>query len=236
MRSRGYGRTDTLGVEVQLKLHAPMVRRIAMQVASRLPRNVMLDDLIQEGMMGLLDAINRYEPKPGASFETYAKARIRGAIYDSLREEDVIPRHVRDKLTQVERTAEELRQVLGRPPEDNEIASHLGMSIEDYFAVLDSAMSITVVDDELPDVIDESADQTKALQQKQLAGRIEEKLKELPERERLVLALHYQQDLSFREVAYVMELTPGRISQLHTQALVRLRGMLAREQEEAKPD
>jgi len=236
MRSRGYGRTDTLGVEAQLKLHAPMVRRIAMQVASRLPRNVMLDDLIQEGMMGLLDAINRYEPKPGASFETYAKARIRGSIYDSLREEDVIPRHVRDKLTQVERTAEELRQVLGRPPEDNEIASHLGMSIEDYFAVLDSAMSITVVDDELPDVIDESADQTKALQQKQLAGRIEEKLKELPERERLVLALHYQQDLSFREVAYVMELTPGRISQLHTQALVRLRGMLAREQEEAKPD
>jgi RNA polymerase sigma factor for flagellar operon FliA len=236
MRPRGYGRTDTLGVEAQLKQHAPMVRRIAMQVASRLPRNVMLDDLIQEGMMGLLDAINRYEPKPGASFETYAKARIRGAIYDSLREEDVIPRHVRDKLTQVERTAEELRQVLGRPPEDNEIASHLGMSIEDYFAVLDSAMSITVVDDELPDVIDESADQTKALQQKQLAGRIEEKLKELPERERLVLALHYQQDLSFREVAYVMELTPGRISQLHTQALVRLRGMLAREQEEAKPD
>ncbi|NBP40189.1 MAG: FliA/WhiG family RNA polymerase sigma factor [Betaproteobacteria bacterium] len=236
MRARGYGRSDTLGVEAQLKQHAPMVRRIAMQVASRLPRNVMLDDLIQEGMMGLLDAINRYEPKPGATFETYAKARIRGAIYDSLREEDVIPRHVRDKLTQVERTAEELRQVLGRPPEDNEIASHLGMSIDDYFAILDSAMSITVVDDELPDVIDESADQTKALQQKQLAGRIETKLKELPERERLVLALHYQQDLSFREVAYVMELTPGRISQLHTQALVRLRGMLAKEQEESKPD
>ena len=149
-----------------------------------------------------------------------------------VRREDVIPRHVRDKLTLVERTAEELRQSLGRPPEDIEIAQHLGMSIDDYFAVLDSAMSITVVDDELPDLIDESADQAKALQQKQLASRIEGKLKELPERERLVLALHYQQDLSFREVAYVMELTPGRISQLHTQALVRLRGMLGKDQSE----
>ncbi|HAB46849.1 MAG TPA: hypothetical protein DCE31_00760 [Lautropia sp.] len=95
-------------------------------------------------------------------------------------------------------------------------------------------MTITIVDEELPDVVDESADQAKLLDQKQLAARIENKLKELPERERLVLALHYQQDLSFREVAYVMELTPGRISQLHTQALVRLRGMLAKEQEESR--
>jgi RNA polymerase sigma factor for flagellar operon FliA len=236
MRPRGYAASKQQDIEGQLKLYAPLVRRIAMQVASRLPRNVLLDDLIQEGMLGLLDAINRYEPKPGASFETYAKARIRGSIYDSLREEDVIPRHVRDKLTQVERAAEELRQSLGRPPEDNEIAAHLGMSIEDYFTVLDSAMSITVVDDELPDVIDETADQAKALQQKQLASRIEDKLKDLPERERLVLALHYQQDLSFREVAYVMELTPGRISQLHTQALVRLRGMLAQEQDENREE
>jgi RNA polymerase sigma factor for flagellar operon FliA len=110
------------------------------------------------------------------------------------------------------------------------------MSLDDYFAVLDSAMSITVVDEELPDVIDESADQMRQLAQKQLATRIEEKLRELPERERMVLALHYQQDLSFREVAYVMELTPGRISQLHTQALVRLRGMLRQERAESRED
>jgi len=236
MRKKGYGVQTRTDVEARLREYAPLVRRIAIQVASRLPRNVMLDDLIQEGMMGLLDATNRYEPKPGASFETYAKARIRGAIYDSLREEDVIPRHVRDKLTLIERTAEELRQSLGRPPEDNEIATHLGMSIDDYFAVLDSSMTITVVDEELPDVVDESADQMRALHQKQLAARIEDKLRELPERERLVLALHYQQDLSFREVAYVMELTPGRISQLHTQALIRLRGMLAKEQEDNRGD
>jgi RNA polymerase sigma factor for flagellar operon FliA len=236
MRSRGYGAPKGQDIEAQLKLHAPLVRRIAMQVASRLPRNVQLDDLILEGMMGLLDAINRYEPKPGASFETYAKARIRGSIYDSLREDDVIPRHVRDKITQLERASEELRQSLGRPPEDNEIAAHVGISIDEYFAILDSGMTITVVDEDLPDVVDESADQAKLLQQKQLAARIEDKLKELPERERLVLALHYQQDLSFREVAYVMELTPGRISQLHTQALVRLRGMLAKEQEDSREE
>jgi RNA polymerase sigma factor for flagellar operon FliA len=236
MRVRGYQQQNKLSVEEQLKHHAPLVRKIALQVASRLPRNVQLDDLIQEGMLGLLDAINRYEPKPGASFETYAKARIRGSIYDSLREDDVIPRHVRDKLNLIERAGEELRQSLGRPPEDVEIAQHLGMSLDDYFAVLDSAMSITVVDEELPDVIDESADQMRQLAQKQLATRIEEKLRELPERERMVLALHYQQDLSFREVAYVMELTPGRISQLHTQALVRLRGMLRQERAESRED
>ena len=234
MRARGYSKVDQTTVEAKLKQHSPLVRKIAMQVASRLPRSVQLEDLIQEGMLGLLDAINRYEPKPGASFETYAKSRIRGSIYDSLREEDIIPRHVRDRLTQIERTAEELRQTLGRPAEDQEIASHLGISIEDYFAVLDSSVSITVVDDELPDVEDESADQVRALQQKQLTSRIEAKLRDLPERERMVLALHYQQDLSFREVAYVLDLTPGRISQLHTQALVRLRGMLASEQAEAK--
>ncbi|NDD11256.1 MAG: FliA/WhiG family RNA polymerase sigma factor [Betaproteobacteria bacterium] len=234
MRARGYSKVDQTTVEAKLKQNSPLVRKIAMQVASRLPRSVQLEDLIQEGMLGLLDAINRYEPKPGASFETYAKSRIRGSIYDSLREEDIIPRHVRDRLTQIERTAEELRQTLGRPAEDQEIASHLGMSIEDYFAVLDSSVSITVVDDELPDVEDETADQVRALQQKQLTARIETKLRELPERERMVLALHYQQDLSFREVAYVLDLTPGRISQLHTQALVRLRGMLASEQSDAR--
>ena len=234
MRAKGYTKLDHATLESQLKQHASLVRKIAMQVASRLPRSIQLEDLIQEGMLGLLDAINRYEPKPGASFETYAKARIRGSIYDSLREEDVIPRHVRDKLTQIERATEDLRQSLGRPPEDLEIASHLGMSVDDYFAVLDSSMSISVVDDGLPDVEDESTDQVRALQQKQLTARIEVRLRELPEKERLVLALHYQQDLSFREVAYVLDLTPGRISQLHTQALIRLRGMLASEQAEAR--
>jgi RNA polymerase sigma factor for flagellar operon FliA len=234
MRARGYSKADPTTVEAKLKQNSPLVRKIAMQIASRLPRSIQLEDLIQEGMLGLLDAINRYEPQPGASFETYAKSRIRGSIYDSLRVEDIIPRHVRDRLTQIERTAEELRQTLGRPAEDHEIAYRLGMSIEDYFAVLDSSVSITVVDDALPDVEDETADQVRALQQKQLTARIETKLRELPERERMVLALHYQQDLSFREVAYVLDLTPGRISQLHTQALIRLRGMLASEQSEAR--
>jgi len=113
---------------------------------------------------------------------------------------------------------------------------NLGGGLNAYTTNEFTSFYAKVVDEDLPDVVDESADQAKMLQQKQLAARIEDKLKELPERERLVLALHYQQDLSFREVAYVMELTPGRISQLHTQALVRLRGMLAKEQEDSREE
>jgi len=208
-----------------LKQYAPLVRRIALQIAPRLPASVELDDMIQEGMTGLLDALQRYEPQPGLSFETYARMRIKGAIYDSFRRDDILPRHQRQKLKEIEEATRQLGQRLGRAPEETEIAEAAGISIGEYFAILDSAVSICVMD-ELPEGIeptDDQADPLQAVSLREHASQIEALLQNLPERERQVVALHYQEQLSYREIAYVMQLTPGRICQLHTQAMLRLR-------------
>jgi RNA polymerase sigma factor for flagellar operon FliA len=212
-----------------IRAHTPLVRRLAYQVASRLPANVELDDLIQEGMMGLLDAIKRYKPQPGLPFESYARIRITGAIYDSCRENDILPRNQRDKLTELERATRRLEQELGRPPTEQEIAEACSLTMEEYFQTLDASVGMTAIDD-VPETllpIAEDADPALITSHKQLKLQISTMLKNLPEKERLVVALHYQEDLSFREVAYVMDLTPGRISQLHTQAMVRIRGLMS---------
>ena len=211
-----------------LRQYAPLVRRIALQIAPRLPASVELDDMIQEGMTGLLDALQRYEPQPGLNFETYARMRIKGAIYDSFRRDDILPRHQRQRLKSIEEATRELSQRLGRAPEEVEIAEAAGLSIEEYFEVLDSAVSICIMD-ELPEGIEPADDQADPMQMvslKEHTGRIEKLLQRLPDRERQVIALHYQEQLSYREIAYVMQLTPGRICQLHTQAMVRLRSGL----------
>ena len=211
-----------------LRQYAPLVRRIALQIAPRLPASVEVDDMIQEGMTGLLDALQRYEPQPGLNFETYARMRIKGAIYDSFRRDDILPRHQRQRLKSIEEATRELGQRLGRAPEEVEIAEAAGLSIEEYFEVLDSAVSICIMD-ELPEGIEPADDQADPMQMvslKEHTGRIEKLLQRLPDRERQVIALHYQEQLSYREIAFVMQLTPGRICQLHTQAMVRLRSGL----------
>ena len=211
-----------------LKQHAPLVRRIALQIAPRLPASVELDDMVQEGVTGLLDALQRYEPQPGLNFEAYARMRIKGAIYDSFRRDDILPRHQRQRIKDIEEATRLLGQKLGRAPEETEIAEEAGLSIDEYFDILDNAVSICVMD-ELPEGIepqDDRADPMQVVALKEHTTRIEVILKRLPERERQVLALHYQEQLSYREIAYVMQLTPGRICQLHTQAMVRLRSGL----------
>jgi RNA polymerase sigma factor for flagellar operon FliA len=215
-------------VERAVREHAPLVRRIAAQVASRLPSSVERDDLVQEGMTGLLDALRRYVPQDGLSFEAYARTRIRGAIYDALRREDLLPRHRRDRLKHVQATVHALQHELGRDAEDAEIAEAAGLSLDEYHALLEDGASVTLVDelaeDEHP--IDERADPLRAAELARLGARVRELLPRLPEREQLVLALHYVEDLSYREVARVLDLTAGRICQLHTQAMLRLRGWI----------
>ena len=208
--------------------YAPLVRKLAFQVASRLPPNVVLDDLIQEGMMGLLDAIKRYEPRPGLNFEAYARFRITGAIYDSCRVNDILPRNQRDKLSGLEKAVRRLEQELGRSPTEQEIAEACELSIEEYHQTLDTMVGMTAIDD-VPEhlmPIAEGADPSQITSFKQIAKHLAGVIKDLPEKERMVVALHYQEDLSFREVAYVMDLTPGRISQIHSQAMVRIRAHL----------
>ena len=212
----------------QLKQYQPLVRKIAGHIGSRLPANVMLDDLIQEGMTGLLDALQRYKPQPNQSFEAYASMRIRGAIYDACRKEDILPRNQRDRIDELEKLTQRLTQQLGRLPSEQEVAQAAGLGMDDYHQVLDTLVNVLPID-EVPENMlptDPFADPLEKVSGHQFLGQIVEVLKKLPEKQRLMMALHYQEDLSYREIAAVMDLTPGRISQLHTQAMISVRAML----------
>jgi len=211
-----------------IRQYTPLVRRIASHIGSRLPANVELDDLIQEGMTGLLDAMNRYKPLPNLSLEAYASMRIRGAIYDACRRDDILPRHHRDKVDALEKTTRRLEQELGRLPSEVEVAQSLGIAIEDYHSVLDSLVNIMPLEDVPEDMLptDPFGDPLEQVNSKQFMLRMVEVLKRLPDKQQMVMALHYQEDLSYREIAAVMGLTPGRISQLHTQAVIAIRAML----------
>jgi RNA polymerase sigma factor for flagellar operon FliA len=212
----------------QLKKYQPLVKRIASRIGSRLPANVMLDDLIQEGMTGLLDALQRYVPQPNQSFEAYASMRIRGAIYDACRKEDILPRNQREQLDVMEKVTQRLEHNLGRLPTEQEVATEAGVSIDEYFQVLDTFVNVMPIDDVPENLMpsDFSADPSEKVAGQQFMGQIVAILKTLPEKQRMVMALHYQEDLSYREIAAVLELTPGRISQLHTQAMISIRALL----------
>ncbi len=212
----------------QLKQYQPLVRKIAGQIGSRLPANVMLDDLIQEGMTGLLDALQRYKPQPNQSFEAYASMRIRGSIYDACRKEDILPRNQRDRLDELEKITQRLQQNFGRLPSEQEVAQAAGISMDDYYQVLDTLVNVLPIDD-IPENLlpsDPFADPFEKVSGHQFIEQVIEILKHLPEKQRLMMALHYQEDLSYREIAAVMDLTPGRISQLHTQAMISIRAAL----------
>ena len=215
-------------IEDLIRQHAPLVRRIASHIGSRMPANVELDDLVQEGMSGLLDAIRRYKPQPQQSFEAYAATRIRGAIYDACRRDDMLPRHQRDKLDQLEKATRQLEQSLGRLPSDQEVAQALAISLQEYHHVLDSLVNVMPLDDVPEDMLpaDPFGDPMQLLASRQFMHRMVDILKRLPDKQQMVMALHYQEDLSYREIAAVMSLTPGRISQLHTQAMVTIRSLI----------
>ena len=212
-----------------IRQHTALVRRIASHICSRLPANVEMDDLFQEGMTGLLDAIQRYKPQPNLSFEAYASTRIRGAIYDACRRDDLLPRHQRDKLDQLEKTTRRLEQQLGRVPSEQEVADALEMPLEDYHGIVDSLVNVMPLDDVPEDMLptDPYGDPMQLLASRQFMLRMVDILKRLPDKQQMVMALHYQEDLSYREIAAVMNLTPGRISQLHTQAMIAIRALMA---------
>lgn len=215
-------------IEEQIRLFRPMVKRIAGQIASRLPANVMLDDLIQEGMTGLLDALHKFKPQANTNFEAYASMRIRGAIYDACRRDDVLPRHQRDKVDELERIAIELEHQLHRLPTEQEISAAAGMDLQTYQATLESLVSVMPIDDIPEEALPANTndDPFEYLSQKQWLQQVAGLIGQLPEKQQMVLALHYQEDLSYREIAAVLSLTPGRISQLHTQAMIQIRAWM----------
>jgi len=221
------------GEEDLVREHAPLVRRIALQICSRMPASVELDDLVQEGLLGLLDAARRWKPGPdGVPFVVYARHRIRGSIYDGLRRRDLLPRYQRERLKDAQEAETTLTATLGRAPSDEEVASALGTTAQALRLMHEQAAAAAWSDAEptaADPQTDPSDDPSERVAMRQLAGRLAPALQTLSVKEQQVLSLHYGEHLSFREVAFVMTLTPGRISQLHSQALRRLRAAITGE-------
>ncbi|PRY64563.1 RNA polymerase sigma-28 (SigD/FliA/WhiG) subunit [Vreelandella songnenensis] len=216
-----------------LTQYMPLVRRHALTLQVRLPASIELDDLIQAGTVGLLEALSRFDATQGASFATFASQRIRGAMLDELRTRDWLPRSVRRAARAVDDTIRRLEQQLGRPPEEGEIARDLDMPLNEYQQLLNDTNSgqllpfeELVADGSEPASFDAGNlpfDQLLGDQQREtLVAAIDA----LPEREKLLMALYYQEELNLKEVGAVLGVTESRVSQLHSQAISRLRARL----------
>jgi RNA polymerase sigma factor for flagellar operon FliA len=224
--------------------YSPLVKYVAGRLGSGLPAHVDEADLISYGMFGLIGAIERFEPEREIKFETYAVARIRGAIIDELRSLDWVPRSIRARARQIEEATTKLEHQLQRAPTDEELAAALDMSLEEFEeALLEISQSSVLALDELWTVSDSSGDQVSlldtikdqravdpqdALDTSEIRDRLAESIETLPERERLVIALYYYENLTLREIGEVLGVTESRVSQLHTKAVLRLKSVLKR--------
>lgn len=229
------GRPDPQG---WAKQYAPLVRRLAHQMIARLPANVELDDLIQAGMMGLMDAVGRFEESQGVAFEAYAASRIRGAMLDELRAGDWLPRSARKSQRDIENAVHRLEGRLKRAPSEVEIARELAVPVAEYQEMLNDARGAQLVyfddlgrDGEGEDylerhVADAGADPSGILRDARFRGALVTAIDELPEREKLLMSLYYDEDMNLKEIGAVLGVTESRVCQLHSQAVARLRAKL----------
>jgi len=220
--------------------YAPLVRFIAMKIASRLPANIELDDLISCGVIGLMDAISKFDPSRDNKFKTYAEFRIRGSILDELRSQDWVPRSVREKTKTLERAYAKLERDFGRPATDDEMCAELECSLEDFHEMLNKSKSVSLlnIDDSttfsrgdkklMMGLLEHrrSSNPYSAVNYKRAQGIIRDGIKALPEKQRLVLSLYYFEDLNLKEIGQVLDVTESRVSQLHTQAIFKLKAKL----------
>ena len=218
--------------------HMPLVKRLAHHMKAKLPPSVEVDDLVQAGMMGLLDAINRYEDNHGAQFETYAVLRIRGAMLDELRNSDWMPRSTRQNMRKVEAAMEALQQRLGRPASESEIAKSLKMSLADYQDMLGDGGGHQLLyyedfhdteegsDGFLDRYAVDDSDPLRSLLDTGFRQAVIDAIDALPPREKMLMGLYYEEELNLKEIGAVMGVSESRVSQLHTQAVSRLRATL----------
>lgn len=231
LRSRDPGARDHLIVH-----YSPLVKFVAGRVGAGLPSSVDTGDLVSSGVLGLIDAVERFEPDRGVKFETFAAPRIRGAIYDGLRQLDWVPRSVRSRAREVERAFSELEHQLGRAPTDDELAVHLGIDAEELTRWLASIASTTIgpLDRAIdtgyePQAVDQKGHDSPAaiLEDRELRDTMRREIMQLPERERLVLALYYDEGLTLNEIGQVIGVTESRVSQIHTKSVIHLRARMA---------
>jgi len=223
-------------LDALVRQHADLVKRIAYHLAGRLPPQVEVDDLIQAGMMGLLEAAQNYTTGRGASFETYAGIRIRGAMLDALRKLDWAPRSVHRKARAAAAAMRAVEAARGAEASDTEVATQMGVSLGEYHQILQEALSCQLLRlndsedgeestldrlrDDRPDPLEETVDDSLRLA-------VIAAIDRLPERERLVLSLYYEQELNLKEIGAILKVTESRVCQLHGQALLRLKSQLA---------
>lgn len=220
-----------------LQDYAPLVKRLAHQMMSRLPYSVQIDDIIQAGMMGLLDAASRYDEIHGAQFETYATQRIRGAMLDELRSADWLPRSLRRDMRRIEQAVSRLQQKLCRAPNETEIAVELDVPLALYQQMLQEARGAQLIyyedfqDEDHDDFFERfeftnDSDPLDLLQDDRFKAELVRSIDILPERERMLMGMIYEQEMNLREVGEVFGVSESRISQLHSQAVARLRGSM----------
>ncbi|MGY8765660.1 MAG: FliA/WhiG family RNA polymerase sigma factor [Nitrospinaceae bacterium] len=221
--------------------YSPMIKYVANRIAMRLPPHIEVDDLISVGVLGLMDAITKYDSSRGAKFKTYAEFRVRGAILDELRSLDWVPRSIRQKASAVEKVVRSLESKLRRLPEDEEVAKEMDMSLDQFYRTLDETKSVPVFSLEDLGIAKESGEQQSLLDC--LAGKADAdpqtqirliELKEiiakaidtLPEKERLMVSLYYYEELTMKEIGAVLDITESRVSQIHSKAVLHLRTKL----------
>jgi RNA polymerase sigma factor for flagellar operon FliA len=230
--ANAYAATAASELDDLLRRHAPLIRRIAHHLAARLPATVQIADLIQAGMLGLMDAARHYDTGRGASFETYAGIRVRGAMLDEVRRNDWTPRSVHRRTRELTEAMARAENMLGREATDTEIAREMNLPLEDYHALLRDVrghrvLSLETLLEEDETVsrawADSDADPAHAVEHEQARQQLAGLIAALPERERLVLALYYDDELNLAEIGRVLGVTESRVCQIHSQALLRLR-------------
>lgn len=237
------GEQDPVSQEDRVLKYSPLIKFVAHRLAMRLPTHISVQDLISAGVIGLMDALSKYDPNKGVEFKTYAEFRIRGAMLDELRAMDWVPRSVRQKATHIERTILHLENKMGRPVEDEEVAGELGISLEDYYNSINEIKGLPLLDREMienkvlklsdRDILDLLTDEQEndpfhQLSFKELKGALATAIEELPHKEKLVISLYYFEELTLKEIGEVLQLTESRICQIHTKVILRLRAKLKR--------
>jgi len=233
-----YTAKGQLDASALLKEYSPLVRRLAHQMIAKLPANVELDDLIQVGMIGLSDALTRFDVNQGVQFETFATQRIRGAMLDELRGSDWMSRGDRRHQRNIEAAVRKLEQRHGRAPSEGEIAREMGLTLTQYQELLGKVRGTQLVyledmsgdegDEDYLDrhVADEEANPIARLQDRRMREALVEAIKQLPEREQYVMSMYYEHDMNLKEIAAVLGVTESRVCQLHSQSIARLRAKM----------
>ncbi|MBM4294308.1 MAG: FliA/WhiG family RNA polymerase sigma factor [Deltaproteobacteria bacterium] len=244
VRDKIPGITDPGRQEEMVRQYAPLIRYIASRLALRLPSHISQEDLFSAGIIGLMDAIKKFDPDKNIHFKTYAEFRIKGAMMDELRSMDWVPRSVRKKTHMLERAYAEIQRRLERPAESEEVAQVLGMELEEFYQLLDETKMVSLVGLERPrkavcsgsevgeqDLLEilqaeEARDSFFSVHFAELQGILMQGIEALPDKEKLLISLYYYEELTMKEIGQIMGYTESRISQLHSQAMCRLRHKL----------